>query len=197
MMENVLLVVIILVVIVGAAVLIYRDWRKKPAPKLNPVQVFSLGLQEQCRVYILPGCPPWVEQAVFEGQVNQLLNAVYCVTRTMMKSVDITFEFARRKCGRVWANGCYGPAHGPDRPAGIWVSVGYSREWSDKAEDMIDFAPGCFADTALLHEALHHATGFTDAKDSARLAEMEQEVRRLWDDRTPTDFIERQRENPE
>jgi hypothetical protein len=172
MMETVLLVVIITAVVIGAAVLIYRDWRKE-VPGQDKKLLFRLPNEvrpgDPCvHVFAVPGVPYWVLDLELPAEIVELMILVSTVTDCPIReSFDVTFESARRKCGRKWANGCYTQMKTPDRPAHIWVSTGHD-----------DFRPKSLLETAFLHELLHHATGLTDAKCSVDLAELEVEVRR-------------------
>lgn len=172
-MSTVLLILIVGVTIAAIAVALCLGWHRKPkTPLIAPafrLPPDALPGDMQMRVFILPGCPDWVWSPELPAEILELMILVGTVTETGCggSSVDITFESAHRKCGRIWANGCYGKSMIPGQPAGIWVSTGHD-----------DFAPQSLMETAFLHELLHHATGLTDTRDSARLAELEREIRR-------------------
>jgi hypothetical protein len=176
--DNAILIIMIVCVVTSIVWAIWRDWhdvddgRGPPTFALPPDMT---GL----RVWILRGCPPWVHTEGFKEELIRVLTAVQCVLDEPLRGpLDLIFEYGHRKCGRKWANGCYSPANGPDRPAAIWLSTGYDHD------EVLDcgvvehfFAPKKLTDMAIIHELGHHG-GFTDSKDSAKLAVFEREVRR-------------------
>ena len=171
-METVLLVAIIVVVVTGVAVFIYREWRKEVIAKDKKL-LFRLPDDarpgDPCvHVFAVPGVPEWVLDRELPAEIVELMVLVTTVTDCPIReSFDVTFESARRKCGRKWANGCYTQMKTPDRPAHIWVSTGHD-----------DFRPKSLLETAFLHELLHHATKLTDKNDSEQMARLERAVRK-------------------
>lgn len=174
------LAIILIIAVVAAAVALTvaaaltrkKEGRGPPTFALPPDMT---GL----RVWIMRGCPLWLHDPGLKEKLARILTAVQCVLDEPLRGpLDLIFESAHRKCGRTWANGCYSPANGPDRPAAIWLSTGY--DYSEETEVGTVrhfFAPKGLDHTAIIHELGHHG-GMTDTKDAARLAVFEAEVRR-------------------